>query len=99
MQLAIFDLDYTLVPFDTDKAWNQFLIDLGVVDKVIYQQKNEAFYQDYLRASLDIRAYQRFACEILQRYPIHRVKEWRTQYVDDIVRPQIQTKALLWVRQ
>lgn len=94
MQLAIFDLDYTLVPFDTDKAWNKFLIELGVVNKEIYHKKNERFYQDYLHESLDIRAYQRFACEILQKFPICQVKEWRAKYLQDIVMPQLQTKAL-----
>ena len=94
MQLAIFDLDHTLLPFDSDKAWNQFLIDIGAVDEDYYQENNERFYQDYLDAKLDIRAYQRFACEVLQNYSIEQVTEWRDQYIQDIVRPQLQIKAL-----
>ena len=94
MQLAIFDLDHTLLPFDSDKAWNQFLIDIGSVDEDYYQENNERFYQDYLDAKLDIRAYQRFACEVLQNYSIEQVTEWRDQYIQDIVRPQLQIKAL-----
>ena len=94
MQLAIFDLDHTLLPFDSDKAWNQFLIDIGAVDEDYYQENNERFYQDYLDAKLDIRAYQRFACEVLQNYSIEQVTEWRNQYTQDIVRPQLQIKAL-----
>ena len=94
MQLAVFDLDNTLLPFDSDKAWNQFLIDIGAVDEAYYHEKNEQFYQDYLEAKLDIRAYQRFACEILQNYPIEKVTTWRDQYIKEIVRPQLQRKAL-----
>ena len=94
MQLAVFDLDNTLLPFDSDKAWNQFLIDIGAVDEAYYHEKNEQFYQDYLAAKLDIRAYQRFACEILQNYPIDKVTTWRDQYIKEIVRPQLQRKAL-----
>ncbi|MGB1967840.1 MAG: HAD family hydrolase, partial [Litorivicinaceae bacterium] len=94
MQLAVFDLDNTLLPFDSDKAWNQFLIDIGAVDEAYYHEKNEQFYQDYLEAKLDIRAYQRFACEILQNYPIEKVTTWRDQYLEEIVRPQLQRKAL-----
>ena len=94
MQLAVFDLDNTLLPFDSDKAWNQFLIDIGAVDKAYYHENNEQFYQDYLEAKLDIRAYQRFACEILQNYPIEKVTTWRDQYIEEIVRPQLQRKAL-----
>ena len=94
MQLAVFDLDNTLLPFDSDKAWNQFLIDIGAVDEAYYHENNEQFYQDYLEAKLDIRAYQRFACEILQNYPIEKVTTWRDQYIEEIVRPQLQRKAL-----
>ena len=94
MQLAVFDLDNTLLPFDSDKAWNQFLIDIGAVDEAYYHENNEQFYQDYLEAKLDIRAYQRFACEILQNYPIEKVTTWRDQYLEEIVRPQLQRKAL-----
>jgi len=94
MQLAVFDLDNTLLPFDSDKAWNQFLIDIDAVDEAYYHDNNERFYQDYLDAKLDIRAYQRFACEVLQNYPIEQVTAWRDQYIQDIVRPQLQIKAL-----
>jgi HAD superfamily hydrolase (TIGR01490 family) len=94
MQLAIFDLDHTLIPFDSDKAWNQFLIDIEAVDAEHYRKNNERFYQDYLNEDLDIRAYQRFACEILQAYPVDQVTAWRNQYIQEIVRPQLQTKAL-----
>ena len=94
MQLAVFDLDNTLLPFDSDKAWNQFLIDIGAVDEAYYHENNEQFYQDYIEAKLDIREYQRFACEILQSYPIEKVTTWRDQYIKEVVRPQLQRKAL-----
>ena len=94
MKLAIFDLDHTLLPFDSDENWNKFLIEHNAVDADYYKKNNEHFYQDYLNACLDIRAYQRFASEILQNYPLSQVNEWRDQYVQDIVKPQLQTKAL-----
>ena len=43
MQLAIFDLDHTLIPFDSDKAWNQFLIDIDAVEEEHYRENNERF--------------------------------------------------------
>lgn len=94
MQLAIFDLDHTLIPFDSDRAWNQFLIDVDAVEQEQYKENNERFYQDYLNANLDIRAYSRFASKIFQNYPLDQVTAWRDQYVQEIVRPQLQTKAL-----
>lgn len=98
MELAVFDLDNTLLPIDSDKSWNQFLIDTGAVDAGYYRENNERFYQNYLDANLDIRAYQRFACEVLQNYPIEQVTQWRDQFVREIVCPKLQTKALEYIR-
>ena len=94
MQLAIFDLDHTLLPFDSDKAWNQFLADQGYVDRDNYEERNERFYQDYLAARLDIHAYQAFACEVLQQFPAEVVTQWRDQYLREIVIPELQLKAI-----
>ena len=94
MKLAIFDLDHTLLPFDSDETWNRFLIERNAVDADYYKKNNELFYQDYLNACLDIRAYQRFASEILQNYPLTQVNRWRAQYLQNVVEPQLQTKAL-----
>ncbi|MDP1685654.1 MAG: HAD-IB family hydrolase, partial [Hydrogenophaga sp.] len=29
MRLALFDLDHTLIPFDSDYAWGEFTVALG----------------------------------------------------------------------
>lgn len=98
MRLAIFDLDFTLVPFDTDKGWNEFLIDLGAVDGEAYQEKNKQFYEDYINETLDIREYQRFSCQVFMRYPIDQLRHWRAKFLDEIVKPQIQYKAIKCIR-
>jgi len=94
MRLAIFDLDHTLLPFDSDKSWNQFLIDAGVVDASYYQERNDQFYQDYLNESLDIRAYQRFATEVLRTHPLEQVIALRADYLAQIIIPGLLPKAL-----
>lgn len=94
MRLAIFDLDHTLLPFDSDKSWNQYLIDAGVVDAEQYQTRNDQFYQDYLDETLDIRAYQRFATEVLRTHPLDQVLALRARYLADIIIPGLLPKAL-----
>ena len=37
--LALFDLDHTLLHFDSDYEWGQFLVRLGVVDGAVFAQK------------------------------------------------------------
>jgi FMN phosphatase YigB (HAD superfamily) len=38
-RLALFDLDHTLLPFDSDYEWGQFLVRQGVVDGEQLQYK------------------------------------------------------------
>ncbi len=61
MNLALFDLDYTLLNGDSDHAWGQFLADEGIVDGQQHRRCNDAFWVQYKDGSLDIDAYLRFA--------------------------------------
>jgi HAD superfamily hydrolase (TIGR01490 family) len=54
MNLALFDLDNTLLDGDSDHAWGQFLCDKGVVDPVEFKARNDAFYEHYKAGTLDI---------------------------------------------
>ena len=45
MRLALFDLDNTLLAGDSDFEWAQFLIDKGVLDREVYEARNQQFYQ------------------------------------------------------
>ncbi|MDU4875671.1 MAG: hypothetical protein E6X67_04620, partial [Neisseria subflava] len=45
--LAIFDLDNTLINTDSDHSWPQYLIKKGIVDAAETEAQNEKFYQDY----------------------------------------------------
>jgi len=43
MKLALFDLDYTLLPLDSDHAWGEFTTRIGWTEGEAFRQKNEAF--------------------------------------------------------
>jgi HAD superfamily hydrolase (TIGR01490 family) len=61
MNLALFDLDNTLLRGDSDHAWGDFLVDEGVVDRALFRAQNDAFYAQYQAGTLDIHAYLEFA--------------------------------------
>ncbi len=63
MNLALFDLDNTLLHGDSDHAWGDFLVDEGIVDRVAFRAKNDEFFAAYKDGTLDINAYLRFALE------------------------------------
>jgi hypothetical protein len=60
-RIALFDLDHTLLPIDSDHAWGEFTIGLGWVDAADYKHRNDGFYAQYQAGTLDIHAYIRFA--------------------------------------
>lgn len=47
--LALFDLDHTLLPRDTDEQWVDFLLDLRVLDRATYDAANRELAARYAR--------------------------------------------------
>jgi len=41
LKLALFDLDNTLLAGDSDFEWAQFLIGKGVLDREVYEARNQ----------------------------------------------------------
>ncbi|MFT6916246.1 MAG: HAD superfamily hydrolase (TIGR01490 family) [Motiliproteus sp.] len=93
MALAIFDLDNTLLAGDSDYAWGEFLVEQGLVDPEHYKQANDDFYQDYLRGTLDVFAYQTFALEPLTRFEPERLTQLHQQFMQLKILPIMLDKA------
>jgi phosphoserine phosphatase len=74
-KLALFDLDHTLIPFDSDHSWGQFTVRLGWTDPVEFTRRNDAFYAQYKAGTLDIYEYARFASTAF----VQRAKRLRTK--------------------
>jgi HAD superfamily hydrolase (TIGR01490 family) len=98
-QLALFDLDHTLLPCDSDYEWGQFLARIGVVDSQYYARQNERFYQDYKEGKLDIHEFLRFALKPLSEHTPAQLKEWHDQFMAEVINGQIRQKALDLVKQ
>ena len=93
MNLAIFDLDNTLLNGDSDYNWSLFLIKKGILDQSIYEQKNEEFFKDYQTGSLDIDAYAEFQFKPLRENERLFLNDLRDEYVATVIRPMITKKA------
>ena len=57
MNIALFDLDNTLLAGDSDVEWPRYLIGKGVLDADHYNRENDRFYADYKAGTLDIQAF------------------------------------------
>jgi HAD superfamily hydrolase (TIGR01490 family) len=87
MTLAIFDLDNTLIADDSDFLWGQFLVEQGIVDRVIYERVNAQFYEDYQQGTLDMIAFLRFALKPLADHSLDQLHIWREQFLNEVIAP------------
>lgn len=99
MNLAIFDLDNTLLAGDSDFQWGQFLIEQGVLKREEHEAKNIEFYEDYKAGRLDIYAFLKFQLKPLSDHPRARLDEFLLQYMERKVRPMMTEKAVALVEQ
>lgn len=93
-QLALFDLDHTLLPCDSDYEWGQFLARIGVVDSKYYAQQNERFYQDYKDGKLNIQEFLRFALKPLSEHSRAQLKEWHDAFMQEVIIGHLRQQAI-----
>jgi HAD superfamily hydrolase (TIGR01490 family) len=94
LKLALFDLDHTLLPLDSDYSWGEFTIRMGWVDPVSFAQRNDAFYADYQAGRLDIHDYVRFATEAFRLKGPEAAHAAHAQFMAEVIRPAIRPEAL-----
>jgi len=93
MNLALFDLDNTLLSGDSDFEWAQFLISKGVVDAELQAAKNQIFYDQYKAGTLDIHEFLAFQLAPLTRHTRAELDAWHKEYMTQHIRPIIGAKA------
>ena len=93
MNLALFDLDNTLLAGDSDFEWAQFLIEQGVLDREIYEARNQEFYEQYKKGTLDIYEFLDFQLKPLARYPRRQLDEWHRSYMQAKIMPMMRETA------
>jgi HAD superfamily hydrolase (TIGR01490 family) len=91
--IALFDLDYTLLDFDSDHAWGDFLCQLGKVDASLYKSANDQFYEDYRNGVLDMPAFLRFSLKPLGDLPYDELLALRKQFMSSLGHGQVRAKA------
>jgi HAD superfamily hydrolase (TIGR01490 family) len=98
MKLALFDLDHTLLPLDSDHTWGVFTTALGWNDPVEFNQRNDAFYAHYQAGTLDIHDYVRFATRAALERGAAEVANTHARFMEEVILPRITPEALALVR-
>ena len=96
-RLALFDLDHTLLPIDSDYSWGQFTITLGWTDPVEFARRNDEFYAHYQAGTLDIHEYVRFATEAFRLRGPHEAAQGHRRFMQEVIAPAIRPEALALV--
>ena len=91
--LALFDLDNTLLAGDSDFEWAQFLIEQGVLDREVYEARNQSFYDQYRAGTLDIHEFLDFQLKPLSRHPRAQLDGWHREFMERKIRPIMRPKA------
>ena len=97
--LALFDLDNTLLAGDSDYNWSLFLIGEGLLDAKTHHDRNEQFYLDYKSGCLDIYAFLKFQLQPLAQHPKKFLDELHLKYMEKVIRPMMTEKAQALVNQ
>lgn len=98
MRLALFDLDHTLIPLDSDYAWGQFTVTLGWRDAETHTRANDAFYEQYKAGTLDIHDYIRFSVAPLAEHGPQGADAAHRRFMDEVIGPALRPEALDLVR-
>jgi len=93
VNLALFDLDNTLLSGDSDFEWAQFLIEQGVLDRELFEARNLAFYEQYKAGTLDIHEFLDFQLKPLSRHARKVLDAWHGEFMRRKVRGMIGSAA------
>jgi HAD superfamily hydrolase (TIGR01490 family) len=93
MKLALFDLDHTLLPLDSDYAWGEFTIAIGWTDPVQFKRRNDEFFEHYRAGTLDIHDYVRFATEAVRLQGPDKARAAHAQFMETVIAPAIRPEA------
>lgn len=99
MKLALFDLDHTLIPIDSDYEWGVYTTARGWNDPAEFSHRNDAFYAHYKAGTLDIREYIRFATRALCQHGAIKSEAVHADFMRVVVQKVIKPEALALVRQ
>ena len=96
MKLALFDLDGTLLPFDSDHAFGEFMVRVGWADGEHFRRRNDAFFRDYQAGTLDLDAYIDFATAAWRERP--QAEAMRAHFMAEVIAPALHPRAQALVR-
>ncbi|NMM78603.1 HAD family phosphatase [Acidovorax sp. SRB_24] len=98
-RLALFDLDHTLLPIDSDYEWGEFTTRIGWNDPAEFSRRNAEFFAHYQAGTLDVHDYVRFAIDAARLRGPEAAAQAHARFMREVVEPAIRPQALALLRQ
>ena len=98
-QLAIFDLDHTLLGRDSDVLWCEFLMQRGVLDRDHFEPLNREMERAYQASTVSAADYCAFYIGTLSGRTRAQWRVLRGDYLASVIAPRIPATAQALVRQ
>ncbi|MFZ2986385.1 HAD family hydrolase [Ideonella sp.] len=98
MKLALFDLDGTLLPTDSDHAFGEFMVAIGWAEGAHWRARNDAFYAQYQAGTLVLADYLEFATAAWRHRPVAQSEAVRARFMDEVIAPDLREPAMSLVR-
>lgn len=98
-RLALFDLDHTLLPLDSDYQWAEFLARTGRAgDPVQARRQNELLMERYNAGDLTAEQAAEFMLGLLAAHSPYELAQWHEEFMAEVIRPAIEPQALALVQ-
>ncbi|KCV32118.1 HAD hydrolase, family IB [Bordetella bronchiseptica SBL-F6116] len=98
-RLALFDLDHTLLPLDSDYQWADFLARTGRAgDPAEARRRNDDLMERYNRGELTAEQAAEFMLGLLAAHSPVELAAWHEEFMRDVIRPSLTAQALDVVR-
>lgn len=99
-RLALFDLDHTLLPLDSDYQWADFLARTGRAgDPEIARARNDELMQRYNAGELTAQEAAQFMLGLLAAHDPLDLAHWHEEFMTDVIRPRMTAQATNLVRE
>ena len=99
-RLALFDLDHTLLPLDSDYQWAVFMAKSGRAgDPAEALRRNEELMDRYNASELTAEQAAEFMLGLLAAHPPHLLAAWHEEFMQQVIRPAMTQRALELVQQ
>lgn len=98
-RLALFDLDHTLLPLDSDYQWADFLARTGRAgDPAAARRRNDDLMERYNRGELTAEQAAEFMLGLLAAHSPVELAAWHEEFMRDVIRPSLTVQAVDVVR-